>query len=93
MVIGAMDINTDHFDCIRATDSDMALGSSPGPDINVVLDGKQTSYVNHFLIAFDSSDLTLSTAHKSFCLSLSHFPTIYSLIIIVPVHPVPQASG
>ena len=63
MVIGVTDINTDHHGCVRVLDPDMALGISPGPDITVVLGGKQITLVTQLLTAVNSSDQPLSTIY------------------------------
>lgn len=63
-----MNINTDPG-CNRASDPDMALGSSPGTDNTIVLGGKQASHISLFSTAFDPSlsmnlSLTLSPSHS-----------------------------
>lgn len=83
------EINTDHSSCIRALKPDMAVGSSPGPDISMALGGRQTSPMS----SMPSSCSLPSTVHIflspqhmniSASLSFSHFFTIYSHSIMVP---------
>ncbi|KAL6030911.1 hypothetical protein STEG23_032356 [Scotinomys teguina] len=79
-----MDINTEPHSCIRVTNQVMALGSSPGLDITMTLDGKQGIYLNPFPTALASSNMPLSPAQELFSRPFSHFASLYSLTIMVP---------
>lgn len=81
VVAGAMGIDADHG-CRRVTNSDMALGRSPGPDNTMSPGGKQASHTNLFFTALTSSDLSLSVAHGPLSAPFSPYPTIYSLPIM-----------
>lgn len=43
-----MIINTDHHSCISIMGQAIPLGSSPGPDISMVLGGRQDIYLSPF---------------------------------------------
>lgn len=73
VVTGALKINTDHS-YGTVMDLDMDLGSSPGTDITMFLGSKQATHLSSLLATFTFSDLSLSTAHEPFCVSLSHTP-------------------
>lgn len=81
VVAGAMGIDADHG-CRKVTNSDMALGRSPGPDNTMSPGGKQASHTNLFFTALTSSDLSLSVAHGPLSAPFSPYPTIYSLPIM-----------
>ena len=90
MVTGATDIKTDNG-CRRATD--MGFGCNPDPDVTMTPGGKQDTGLSPLLTAFASLDLSLSTGHEPFCLSLSSYHTMYLLSIIEPDFLVPQGTG
>lgn len=74
-------------------DPEMAVGSIPGPDVTLVLGGKQATDIGPFLTALDSAELPLTTAPEPFCLFLSDFTTMYLHIILTPNHQVPCVAG
>lgn len=68
----------------------MAVGTSPGPDITLLLPDKQTANISTSLTALASSYLPLTTTHEPFFLSFSHLTTIYLVIILMPNCPHPE---
>ena len=63
------DINRDHT-CGRATDPDIVLNRSPGPDVTMALGGKPALHISLLLATLPSSGLPLSTGYTPFCPSL-----------------------
>lgn len=48
----------------------MGFGCNPDPDVTMTPGGKQDTGLSPLLTAFASLDLSLSTGHEPFCLSL-----------------------
>lgn len=74
LVTGATVINKD-CSYHRSTDLDMAHG--PVPEVNLAPGGTLGPYISQFLTALASSDLSLSTRHDPFCLSILPHPSLY----------------